>query len=423
MSSSVVPSAAKSSFTLAESPGYARGRKLPSGKVATSLWVALQPVEKVKASAEGAKVPVMTPEGKAPPPERSKTDESLRAERKNTDKVLGESKAEIEQTADELVENAREHADAVLETARTKADDKLGLEEPAAKELRAIAQERAVEDRVVEHERATADEILRVEREAQARALAALLPIERERTDRFLLTERARADDKLANRDDFMGMVSHDLRNLLSGILLSSQTLSNNASESDEGRATVAGVKRIQRYVARMNGLIGDLVDVVSLDAGKLAITPTRCDVGDLLTEAVDTFAQAASDKGISLRCEVDERALVATFDHSRMLQVVANLITNALKFTATGGAINLRGERAGPELRVSVKDSGVGIPREMLEAVFERFWQVNKNDQRGLGLGLYISRCIVEAHGGRIWAESTVGKGSCFRLAIPVEQ
>jgi signal transduction histidine kinase len=105
------------------------------------------------------------------------------------------------------------------------------------------------------------------------------------------------------------------------------------------------------------------------------------------------------------------------------MLQVLANLITNSIKFTAQGGSIWVRAERAGDELRFSISDTGAGIPDHMLEAVFERFWQVDKNDRRGLGLGLYISRCIVEAHRGRIWAESRLGEGSRFWFTLPAAE
>ncbi|MGZ9005561.1 MAG: sensor histidine kinase [Burkholderiales bacterium] len=102
------------------------------------------------------------------------------------------------------------------------------------------------------------------------------------------------------------------------------------------------------------------------------------------------------------------------------MLQVLANLITNAIKFTGRGGAVTLRAETAAAELQFSVTDTGTGVPDQMLERIFERFWQVGKNEHRGVGLGLYISKCIVEAHGGRIWAESRLGAGSTFYFTIP---
>ncbi len=237
---------------------------------------------------------------------------------------------------------------------------------------------------------------------------------------RNLLRLKASADEALARRDDSMGMVSHDLRNLLNGIVMSAVMLSDDASDSEEGRRTVAGAKRIQGYAASMNRIIGDLVDVVSIDAGKLALQPERRDAAALLAEAAETGAHAASAKGISLGSATVESALIAHFDRERMLQVLANLISNALKFTERGGAITIRGERTGDELRLSVSDTGMGLPSDMLEAVFERFSQVGGGDRKGLGLGLYISRCIVESHGGRIWAESKPGQGSTFLFTIP---
>ncbi|MBA3545343.1 MAG: HAMP domain-containing histidine kinase [Nannocystis sp.] len=355
-----------------------------------------------------------------PQPERDQTDESLRVERKKSDQALAEQRLVIQETADLLVERAREHADAVMDTARDKADQKLVDAGAGVRGREAVAAARELEDQVLDEERTTADAILDRERMEQARTLAALLPLEREKTDRYLLTERVRSDDALAHRDDFMGMVSHDLRNLLSAIVLHSGVVAKTASDSDEGRRTVAGMTRIQRYVARMNRLIGDLVDVVSLDAGKLAVTPTPGDAATLHTEAMEAFADAAAEKGLILECTCAEPSLLASFDHERMLQVLANLIANALKFTPRGGRIIISGERAGGRIHLCVEDNGMGIPGQMLEAVFERFWQVGKNDQRGFGLGLYISRCIVEAHGGKIWAESTLGERSTFHLTFP---
>lgn len=237
---------------------------------------------------------------------------------------------------------------------------------------------------------------------------------------RNLLSLKAASDDALAHRDDTMGMVGHELRNLVHGILLNATILSEKASDSEEGRRTVESVKRIHSYGARIDRLIGDLVDVVSIDAGKLALRRRGGDAVTLLIETIEGCAQAAFEKGISLEHETVEDDLVANFDRERMLQVLTNLIANALKFTPRGGRISLRCERAGGEVRLSVTDTGTGIPSDMLEAVFERFLQLGSHDHRGLGLGLYISRCIVESHGGRIWVESRLGEGSAFRFTIP---
>jgi signal transduction histidine kinase len=362
----------------------------------------------------------MIPEDKRPSPERDETDESLRTERRKTDQALLAKQELIEKDADEVVDRAREIADAVLSEARDKADQKLEEEEspPGARET--VSEERALEDAALQSERAAADESLRLEREEHARALHRLLPLEREKTDRHLLTERARSDFSISNRDDFLGIVSHDLRNLLQGIVVNAELLSARAADDEGGQHTRAGVKRIERYAARMVRLIGDLVDVTSIDAGKLAVTPSRQDLSALVAEAMATFEPVASAKGISLLLESAEPSVLADFDHDRMMQVLANLLTNAIKFTSDGGEVSIRVGRAEGKALCRVSDTGPGIPGDMLESVFERFWQVGKNDRRGLGLGLYISRCIVESHGGSIWAESRMGEGSSFSFTLP---
>jgi signal transduction histidine kinase len=353
--------------------------------------------------------------------EREQTDESLRLEREKTDRALAERQA-AEGDSDLVVHHARKTSDAVLTEARAKADERLEASPPHVETSVTLAEERALEDEALQEERASADEILRRERAENARVLSRLLPLEREKTDRFLLTERARSDVALSNRDNFLGLVSHDLRNLLGGIVISAELLSAKAPDNEDGAQTLATTARIQRYAARMNRLIGDLIDVASIDAGQLAIASVPGDAGTLIAEAVETFQAAASAQGISLQTEIVEGPLLADFDHDRMLQVLANILGNAIKFTSRGGSIRVRGEHTGAELRFCISDTGSGIPGNLLEAIFERFWQVGKEDRRGVGLGLYISRHIVEAHGGKIWAESTLGEGSrlCFTLPGP---
>jgi signal transduction histidine kinase len=365
----------------------------------------------------------MPSDGAKTRPERDQTDQSLRTEREKADRALLETQAAVdavEKDADVVVQRARETADAVLDEARDKADQKIdrGGRRVVARE--AIVEERAHEDAALSEERAVADESLRKEREENARALAKLLPLERDKTDRYLLTERARSDDVLSNRDGFLGMVSHDLRSLLGGIVLSATVLQEKALEDEAGREVLVQTARIQRYAARMNRLVGDLLDVASIDAGKLAVVPVTADAADLIEETVDTFRGIAAAKDIALDAKIVERPLPAAFDHDRMVQVLANLITNAIKFTTPGGRIWIGGGRDAAGLQLVVGDTGTGIPEDMLEAIFERVSQVGRDDRRGLGLGLYISRYIVEAHGGKIWAESTPGQGSQFLITLP---
>ena len=348
-------------------------------------------------------------------PERKLTDQSLRIEREKTDRALADSQAAVEDDADVVVQRARHNADAVLEMARGKADQ---LAEAPEEDV-AVAYERALADETLRGERASADELLRRERD-HVQLLAKLLPLERDQTDRYLLTERLRSDDAVSHRDDFLSIVSHDLRNLLAGIVFSTTMLAKAGTAGAEGEATLGAAGRIQRYAARMNRLIGDLLDVGSIDAGHLAVTLAPGDLGAVVREALDTFRSSAEARGLSLEIEHLDAPLLADFDHGRILQVFANLISNAVKFTAPGGRIGVRCVRAGGVAEFVIADTGTGIPAGMLESVFERFWQVGKNDRRGLGLGLYISRCIIEAHGGKIWAESTPGQGARFHFTLP---
>ncbi len=362
----------------------------------------------------------MTVEVTKPRPEREETDESLRTERDATDRALVERRALIEAQSDAAVVLAREHSDAVLSAAREDADQRSQESDRAGQASGAVAEERSMEDVIVRGERAVADDNLRRERAEHGRVLSRLLPLEREKTDRHLLTERARSDDAISHRDDFLGIVSHDLRNLLSGIVLSAELLSKDTSAQDKESEPAVAAKRIRRYAARMSTLINDLVDVASIESGQLATTADRGDAFTLLVDTVEMFRPAASERGITIELMIAERSLPADFDPERMFQVLSNLVMNSIKFTAPGGRICVRGERAGGELLVSVSDTGPGIPSDMLELVFERFWQVGKRDRRGLGLGLYICKSIVEAHGGRIWVESRVGEGSTFYFTIP---
>lgn len=355
-------------------------------------------------------------------PERQQTDLSLRTERDKTDRALAERQAAIDEVADRKIQRARVAADAELDAARDRADERLDPPDLPIELHDTLVQQRQAEDEALRAERAAADASLRSEREANARILASLLPFEREKTDRYLLTERARSDDDIAHRDDFLGIVSHDLRNLLGGIVMHAELLSRLTMTDEQRPQIVAASTRIQRYAARMNRLVGDLVDVAGIDAGKLAMTPAPGDAATLLTEAAEMFQAAAADRGVTLAVDALPRPLLAEYDHDRALQVLANLITNAIKFTAPGGAVRMGGEQsgAGEEVRISVRDTGAGIPLDMLEAIFDRYWQAGKHDRRGLGLGLYIARSLVEAHGGRIWAESTPGVGSTLRFTLP---
>jgi signal transduction histidine kinase len=352
--------------------------------------------------------------------QRTHTDESLQSERRDLDAATATRLAAAEDDADDIVEHARALADAIVRKTRL-TEDQRHLRPTTEAGRAAVVRQRGLEDAALQQERAGADEALRRQREQQARILTALLPLEREKTDRHLLTERIGADVAVSNRDDFLGIVSHDLRDLLGALITTATLMSKRAPQTADGEHMRAGAERIHRYVARMNRLIGDLVDVASIDAGKLSVTPVRGDLAILIAEAVDTFQVSTQATELTLEMEVAQRPLMAAFDYERMLQVLANLITNAIKFTPPGGTIRVSGHPRADAVQLSVRDTGVGIPPHLTEVIFERFRQVAEHDRRGLGLGLYISKCLVEAQGGRMWAESHAGEGTTIHLSLPL--
>src|SRR3954467_3301421 len=250
---------------------------------------------------------------------REQTDESLRAERGKTDRELGKRREVVDDSADAVVQRAREAADEVLQSARDTADDK-GPEPRTAQ----VVEERALADDALQSERASADESIRKEREERRRALANLLRLERDETDQHLLTERGTSDEALNTRDIFLAMVSHDLRTLLGGIAMNAEMLAREAGKPGDGNAVVLPrAATIQRLTARMNRLIGDLVDVASIEAGKLLVAPTEGDLRELIGEAVQMFEGSAEKPQIRLAPQLDGPPLRARFDHERLLQVL----------------------------------------------------------------------------------------------------
>jgi signal transduction histidine kinase len=357
-------------------------------------------------------------------PQRQQTDESLRVERDKADASVADKRDSVEDSADEVVRVARQRADQVVQTARDDADRE---RRPESSATGAISDgERARADDVLELERSDADAVLAHERAERKRYLADFLAVEREATDKDLVGERAHADTVIAARDEFLATVSHDLRSLLGGLSLSAGLLGQQAPQGEGGDAVRKHAAMTERLVARMNRLISDLLDIASIEAGRLAVLRERLDVGKIVSETLEAFAPIAAAKRIVLEGNSEGSAVTehAELDGGRILQVLANLVSNAIKFTPSGGRVSIRVRRERSEIVFAVSDTGIGIAESGLESVFERFRQI-KSDRRGLGLGLHISKCIVAAHGGRMWVDSELGRGSTFYFAVPaaVEQ
>jgi signal transduction histidine kinase/DNA-binding NarL/FixJ family response regulator len=217
-------------------------------------------------------------------------------------------------------------------------------------------------------------------------------------------------------RDEMLAVVSHDLRNPLNVIATSAAMLLEFEFPEETKRIHL---EAIRRTTDRMNRLIQDLLDVTSIESGKLSIRPQPIEAGGLLEEAREMMAPLATERGIHISCEGpgDE---VFEADRGRILQVFANLVGNAIKATPTSGRITLGGSGESDRIRFWVQDAGTGIAPDDLPYIFERFWRGRDQRETGTGLGLPIAKGIVEVHGGRIWVESLPGQGSRFSFELP---
>ena len=232
---------------------------------------------------------------------------------------------------------------------------------------------------------------------------------------------RERAELLAQTRADVLAIVAHDLRNPLSVIVSSASLQLEIEDLAQQQRRRL--LELTQRAGRQMHRLIEDLLDATRLQAGQLRLDLTEIDAGALVRDAGETLRPAAEEKGIELHAEAAPQTSILRGDEGRLHQVIANLVGNAIKFTGAGGHIVLSSHANDGEVVFSVADTGPGIPSESLTHLFDRFWQARKGDRRGVGLGLAITKGIVEAHGGRVWVESTVGEGSTFSFALPVTE
>jgi len=217
-------------------------------------------------------------------------------------------------------------------------------------------------------------------------------------------------------RDEVLGVVAHDLRNPLSTILVEAHLL---RKRGIEGLSRESG-EAIERVATRMNRLIQDLLDVARMESGLPSLQSVRLSAARLASAAVDAQRSLASAASLDLRLELSPSLDDLWADRDRILQVFDNLIGNAIKFTPPGGCITVGAELNNDDVLFFVRDTGPGILREEQPYLFDRFWQARKEGRLGVGLGLPIVKAIVAAHGGRVWVESTPGRGATFFFSIP---
>ncbi len=244
-------------------------------------------------------------------------------------------------------------------------------------------------------------------------------------TVRSLLRIRSaekRAQEAIQSREEMLAIVSHDLRNPLSAIMLQAKLLMRLiAANPGMPQDLIGKLEKISHSGERMNRLIQDLLDVSSLEGGKFNLTPTDFSVVALLNDVVLANEDLASQGQLKLEVRYPEPDVSFRGDRDKLFQVFTNLISNAIKHSPTGECIELGAAVSPSELTFSVKDRGAGIPEEDLPHVFDRFWQGHRKKKGGVGLGLSIVSGIVKAHGGKIWLESGPGKpGTTVFFTVP---
>ncbi len=245
-----------------------------------------------------------------------------------------------------------------------------------------------------------------------------------ERTAASERVARAEAEAAVATREELLAIVSHDLRNPLSAIITGASLILERATLcGSEGDRVHKLTQTILRSADWMNRLIADLLDLAQIQAGMLTVEQKPQDVEALIRDSVEMLRPLAATKDLKLE-GMTSAGLRVRCDPERVLQILSNLVGNAIKFTPAGGSIYIDAQGSGPEARFSVRDTGQGISEVELPRIFDRFWQAQgKIRTGGIGMGLSIAKGLVEAHGGCLWVESTLGVGTTFLFTIPLAE
>jgi signal transduction histidine kinase/CheY-like chemotaxis protein len=236
--------------------------------------------------------------------------------------------------------------------------------------------------------------------------------------DRARLYSEARARTRA--REELLAIVAHDLRNPLTTVTTAAG-LMRRSLPALGAQQLAPKLNSIERSAQRMNHLIQDLLDLARFQAGTLILRQELHPAQELLQEVHDSYVAQAAEKSLRLRLELRDPEARVLCDRERVLQVFSNLVGNAIKFTPEGGEITLAGTRQENGVLFGVTDTGPGIPAEHLPRLFERFFQVNPAHRNGVGLGLSIAKALVDAHGGVLAVESTVGQGTRFSFTLPL--
>lgn len=236
------------------------------------------------------------------------------------------------------------------------------------------------------------------------------------------VTEQRRLEQQ---RDEYLALVSHDLRNPLGAIMMFMGVLASaekREATADSGTRPANMIERVLRNCQRMNAMLEELTEATGLEAQGVSLNRSACDLRVLVAAAVDSLDDARARRITIETADTGASSFAIFADATRIERVIVNLLTNALKYSAEDAPVNVRLARHGNEVMLGVTDRGIGIAPDSAKRLFERYYRTTAGKARagGLGLGLYIARLTVEAHGGRIEVSSEVGRGSTFTLILP---
>lgn len=219
-------------------------------------------------------------------------------------------------------------------------------------------------------------------------------------------------------KDELLSIASHELKNPLTALKLYSKLLTTQAITSSGSRKIL---QQIQDQTDRINILVNDLGDIGKIETGQFTLHKTRCEVTAFVASIIENFRKLTPEHRFVLR---KTKPIYVYCDKDRLGQVFINVLTNAVKYSASGSQIIIKIEQTKQRAEISIKDAGRGIPKDKLAHIFDKYYRADQTDKvAGLGLGLYISKEIINSHQGKIWVDSELGKGSTFHIALPINQ
>jgi light-regulated signal transduction histidine kinase (bacteriophytochrome) len=249
----------------------------------------------------------------------------------------------------------------------------------------------------------------------------AIVGIDLQRQFDQAMEARAAAEWANEQKEQLLAMVSHDLKNPLHSVIVGT-TFIQKLLPAESVAKLHSVLHAMQRSLQSMGHLIDDLLSIAKLESGTVDLEIQEHSAASLFSDAFDLLLPIAVEKSVVLEMAADSlQDCRVACDRERVLQVLSNLIGNAVKFTASGGRITCRLAKAAREAYFSIQDTGPGIARENLSFIFDRFWQARQTRRLGTGLGLSIAQEMIAKHGGRIWVESELGQGSTFHFTLPL--